>query len=435
MSYNKKMKELVRRRSRRDLIVGSWNVRTLVESSGDLRICRKRQVLGKRSEVVDRKLDLLVWELKRYGVSVAGIQESKWFGSNVWPAADGYTFLHSGRPLPESGDATSRNEGVGILLDERATAAWRQGGEAWEAVSSRIVVARLKWVSKRQRRSKGSREASDVFVTVICAYAPTARAPPAVKSRFSSELQDTLDKVPQNDVLVVLGDFNARVGVLKPDEEEWGGIVGKHGLDERNEAGEEFMQFCALNQLKVMNTWFQKKSIYYGTWMHPATKVFHMIDLVVMRAKQRVCCKDVQVMRGANCWTDHRLVRAKLKVALPRKCVRGERKMLPFAVHRLSDFGMRDDYRKALESMLEEEPHSPNQSSEENWTVLKSCIVSAAEKTVGRGKRRQPEWFEENAEELMPLIEVKNEAQKRMLSTNSVGAKREFKALLHYNAH
>ena len=73
--------------------------------------------------------------------------------------------------------------------------------------------------------------------------------------------------------MVMLGDFNARVGVLKPDEEEWQGVLGKHGIDERNEAGEEFLQFCALNQLTVMNTWFRKDSIYYGTWMHPVTNV------------------------------------------------------------------------------------------------------------------------------------------------------------------
>ena len=53
----------------------------------------------------------------------------------------------------------------------------------------------------------------------------------------------------------------------------WHGTVGGYALDERNAAGEEFLQFCALNQLTVMNTWFQKESIYFGTWMHPATKV------------------------------------------------------------------------------------------------------------------------------------------------------------------
>jgi hypothetical protein len=33
--------------------------------------------------------------------------------------------------------------------------------------------------------------------------------------------------------------------------------------------------------------------------------------------------------------------------------------------------------------------------------------VSATEETVGPGKSKQPEWFEENAEELMSLIELK----------------------------
>ena len=79
----------------------------LVENSGgDKRICRSRPQTTTTSEeggTVDRKLDLLVKELKRYGVSVAAIQETKWFESDVWET-QGYTFLHSGRPLPE-GDA------------------------------------------------------------------------------------------------------------------------------------------------------------------------------------------------------------------------------------------------------------------------------------------------------------------------------------------
>jgi len=44
------------------------------ESSGDVRVCHSRQLLGKRSEVVDRKL--VAAELSRHGVSVAGVQET-----------------------------------------------------------------------------------------------------------------------------------------------------------------------------------------------------------------------------------------------------------------------------------------------------------------------------------------------------------------------
>ena len=77
--------------------------------------------------------------------------------------------------------------------------------------------------------------------------------------------------------------------------------------------------------------------------------------------------------------------------------------------------------------MLQDQPHCLNLSTEGNWSVMKSCLVSPAEKTVGQGKRKQPEWFEESAEELMPLIEAKNEAQRQMLSVNSVAAKKEFR--------
>ena len=95
-------------------------MQTLVERCRDVRVCQKHQVLDERSEVVDRKLDLLVGELKKYGVPHAGLQESRWLGMDVWPVADGYTFLSSGRPLPGDGEKAATNAGVGLLLDVRA---------------------------------------------------------------------------------------------------------------------------------------------------------------------------------------------------------------------------------------------------------------------------------------------------------------------------
>ena len=158
---------------------------------------------------MDRKLDLLVSELRRYGVSVAAIQETKWFGRDVWQA-DKHTFLHSGRRLPKDGEPAVRNEGVGILLDERATAAWKEAGEVWNDISSRIVTARLKLVGAGQRKPGGSREKKNTYLSVVCVYAPTAKAPPGVAQKFTEDLQDIVDKIP--DVLLLLGDLNARVG-------------------------------------------------------------------------------------------------------------------------------------------------------------------------------------------------------------------------------
>ena len=53
-------------------------------------------------------------------------------------------------------------------------------------------------------------------------------------------------------------------------------------------------------------------------------------------------------MREASCWTDHRLVRAKLHIDLPRMH-HGEKRMLPFAVYKLVSIAARDEYRCHLE--------------------------------------------------------------------------------------
>ena len=124
-------------------------------------------------------------------------------------------------------------------------------------------------------------------------YICISRAPPGIKSKFMEELQDVLDKVPSSDLLLLLGDFNARVGCSDTNGELWRGIRGRYGIGAGNEAGDRLLEFCAVNQLTVMNTWFAKKDIHLATWQHPATRQQYMIDYVLMRAGQHTACTDV----------------------------------------------------------------------------------------------------------------------------------------------
>ena len=48
-----------------------------------------------------------------------------------------------------------------------------------------------------------------------------------------------MNKVPSSDVVVLLGDFNAHVGRRYPESDLWRGTMGMHGIDERNDTGEE----------------------------------------------------------------------------------------------------------------------------------------------------------------------------------------------------
>ena len=65
--------------------------------------------------------------------------------------------------------------------------------------------------------------------------------------------------------MVVHGDLNARVGneVIK-------GIVGRHGVPERNESGERLLEICAEHEFVVGNSRFKKNDVYQYTWLRMA---------------------------------------------------------------------------------------------------------------------------------------------------------------------
>ena len=76
-------------------------------------------------------------------------------------------------------------------------------------------------------------------IIVIQVYAPTSNAEEAEVERFYEYLQDLLELTPKKDVLVILGDWNAKVG-----SQETPGITGKFGLGMWNEAGQRLIEFC-----------------------------------------------------------------------------------------------------------------------------------------------------------------------------------------------
>ena len=70
--------------------------------------------------------------------------------------------------------------------------------------------------------------------TLISAYAPTMTNPEDTKDKFYEELDALITDVPQPDKLIVLGEFNARVGT---DHKAWDRVIGKHGVGKCNSNG------------------------------------------------------------------------------------------------------------------------------------------------------------------------------------------------------
>ena len=328
--------------------------------------------------------------------------------------------------MPGDDEPLLRNEGVGIVLDRYATVAWKKASETWEAVSSRIVTARLQIAQRGCRRCGGTRWTDHRYLSLMSVYAPTAKAPPGIKAKFAADFQRTLDALPVGDVVLLLGDFNAHVGKRSSEDDVWREVRGLHGLGTCNEAGEQLLELCAINNLTIMNTWFKKKAIHLGTWVHPATKQAHMIDFVMMRRDQRQLCADVRVYRSACCWTDHYLVKGKLMLNLPRK-QRNSVTCVPLAVHHLSSQEVRDRYQQSLEQCLLQHHLNTGSSVEEQYRIIKECILSSAEVAVGYAKKKQPDWFIDATDILRPLLHDKARARQRYLQLQSSFAKREFR--------
>ena len=92
--------------------LASWNVRSMLDVEGSIKTARQR---CETREAEDRKIDQVVSEVGRYGVVVAALQETKWFGEDVYHVG-GSVVLAAGRPVPGDGQARKRGEGVALVL-------------------------------------------------------------------------------------------------------------------------------------------------------------------------------------------------------------------------------------------------------------------------------------------------------------------------------
>ena len=174
-----------------------------------------------------------------------------------------------------------------------------------------------------------------------------------------------------------------------------------------------------------MNTWFEKKLVHLATWKHPATKQSHMIDFVLMRRGQRQLCSDVRVYRSACCWSDHYMVKGKIRLQLPRKKKSGT--YVPLAVHTLDSKDKREELQRSMDQCLMRHPHKESGPPEENWEVLRKCIMETAEECVGRARKKQPDWFSDAFDMLMPLVTAKRRALCRFLQSGTTAHKKEFR--------
>ena len=89
-----------------------------------------------------------------------------------------------------------------------------------------------------------------LFMTV---YAPQQGRNDEEKDRFYEQLQEEIDKIRQNEEVIVMGDLNGHVGHITEGYEQ---VIGHHGIGQRITKGDRILKFCNSNGMKIMNTYF-----------------------------------------------------------------------------------------------------------------------------------------------------------------------------------
>ena len=105
-------------------------------------------------------------------------------------------------------------------------------------------------------------EGKPFTVVIVQCYAPTQDHGDEEIKEYYNEIHKCLKLVKSTDVLVVMGDWNAKVG-----KEETGHTTGKFGLGDRNLRGESLIQFCQKETLIATNTFYQHHKRLLYTWM------------------------------------------------------------------------------------------------------------------------------------------------------------------------
>nr|VZI02027.1 unnamed protein product [Spirometra erinaceieuropaei] len=310
----------------------------------------------------------------------------------------GYTFFWSGRPKAERRDA-----GVAFAIRNdimRRLPCLPQG------INDRLMSLHL------PLRREGK------YATIISAYAPTMTNHEAVRDEFYEDLHALLATVSKADKLIVLGDFNARVGT---DHTAWRGVLGPHGLRGSNDNGLLLLRTCAEHRLILTSTFFCLPERENATWRHHRPRQLHLLDYVLVRRRDQRDVLVTKAIAGADGWTDHRLVISKMRIRLqPRRrpqasiVLQGRqvkligRKLL--AVILLPPLCNGDNLPVAAAAA--DAAAAENASVENRWCQLRDTVQSTALAVLGRAHRQHQDWFDDNDAAIRNLLAEKNRQHK-----------------------
>lgn len=120
-------------------------------------------------------------------------------------------------------------------------------------------------------------------------------------------MQAAIDVIPKQNEIVILEDLNAR------GSEAIAGIKNRFNEDDINDNGKMLIHFCALNELRINNTFYPHKLQHKVTYENARGQKSTIDYVITNRNIHPSKILDVRVLNSTNTGTTHNLVLAKIR--------------------------------------------------------------------------------------------------------------------------
>ncbi|KAI5740423.1 hypothetical protein M8J76_003694 [Diaphorina citri] len=339
--------------------------------------------------------------MRRRKIDIACLQEVKWKNTDV----NKCRYLESDKEeykLYYYGRNGNRN-GVGIVLHEK----FHNNVIKIIGVSDRIIQVKVVIYGK--------------IYNILSVYAPQIGCDNEEKTKFYDTLEDVLERIPENELVMIGADMNGHVGKRRDGHEE---CHGGYGFGEKNEPGERVINLAEAYDLKIVNTFYKKKDEHLITFKSGTSKT--QIDYWLCSRDLASTFKDCKVIPGEALTSQHRLLLLEsmlIEIKEKKDTIKPVGKIKWFKMSKEEGRNFVNTMNQWFHRELEEKT---NESTNEMWNKLeRHCLKTATEMLgVSKGKlktKKECWWWNETVK---IAIKNKKEAFKKW-STCSVETEKE----------
>ena len=171
------------------------------------------------------------------------------------------------------------------------------------------------------------------------------------------------------------------------------GAIGRHSLHaDSNDNGCRLANFAAEHGLVIAGTLFDHRDIHKATWVSPNPRIRNQIDYILISGKLRRSLQDVRAQRGADCNSDHFMVRASIRMKL-KAGGRPTQKRVKIDLDNCRNSDIKQEFRRRVDDMVVAVRETGGNPIDQ-WGDVSSALVTNAKETFGLNpKRRFDHWF------------------------------------------